>query len=268
MNESPVERWGLAPKPWHQRRRLGALEAPAHHSLKASLDVLTQHSVQAVRGFPRDGETCPQGTQGSVWRRSWVVTSKGGVLLASGGWGPGMLANIALCTGQPPRRATIQPQMSAVPKWRNWGAHYYSQEGSASGGHLASPTHLPRSGLLSWGCFPRWLAWALPRSHTHGDLERRPGARTPIPSTPLQIPPLLTCQQRVQRCLLHLSALHVLASHGCRSRRRVGTPGLHGPSGLGSQARWQKPLPRVSRVCKMSQRARGLAARCRSWVNH
>lgn len=55
------------------------------------------------------------------------------------------------------------------------------QEGPASGGHLASPTHLPRSGLLSWGCFPCWLAWALPRSHTRGGFGAQTGCPNPDP---------------------------------------------------------------------------------------
>lgn len=48
-----------------------------------------------------------------------VVTTGGGVLLASIGWRPGLLLNVLQCTGEPPQQRISQPKMEIVLRLRN-----------------------------------------------------------------------------------------------------------------------------------------------------
>lgn len=58
--------------------------------------------------FSTRRQFCPQGTLDNIWRHFWLSPPEEGVLLASSGWGSGMLLNTPQCPGAP--QTVIQPQ--------------------------------------------------------------------------------------------------------------------------------------------------------------
>lgn len=59
------------------------------------------------------GLSIPQGTLDDVWRQLWL--SQLGVLLAFGGWGPGMLLKPHSAQDYLPQHELLGPEVSVVP---------------------------------------------------------------------------------------------------------------------------------------------------------
>lgn len=72
------------------------------------------------QGFPMRDDLVSEGISGSVWKDFGCHTES--QLLASSGWGPGVLLNTLQCTGQPsPTTKIMRSNMSKAPRWRSPG---------------------------------------------------------------------------------------------------------------------------------------------------